>query len=139
MKKLFGIIILGLLLSGKAYAFCIFNCKTTFKDCYTQTSYTSKKDTVFDEHTFEIDKDNKTIVRTMVWNDEERKAIEKIDKKTIPKVSQENIKIISIGEKYISAKNNNNGNEYVFNLNEKTIEFSVKLNSGNKQLKMICN
>ena len=139
MKKLFGIIILGLLLIGKAYEFCIFNCKTTFKDCYTQTSYTSKKDTVFDEHTFEIDKDNKTIVRTMVWKDEERKAIEKIDKKTIPKVSQENMKIISIGEKYISAKNNNNGNEYVFNLNEKTIEFSVKLNSGNKQLKMICN
>ena len=126
------------MLSGKAYAFCIFNCKTIFKDCYNQSSYTSKKDTVFDEHTFEIDKDNKNIVRTMVWNDEDRKAIEKIDKKEIPKVSQENLKIISIGDKYISAKYNNDGSKYVFNLSEKTIEKTVRLSSGDTQLKMIC-
>ena len=28
MKKLLGILVLGLLLSGNAYAFCLFNCKT---------------------------------------------------------------------------------------------------------------
>ena len=135
IKKLLSIIALGLLIGA-----CdnISNSKTTFKDCYTQSSHSSERDDVFDEHTFEIDKDNKTIVRTMVWNDEVRKAIEKVDKKTIPKVSQENMKITSIGDKYISAKNTTNGNEYVFNLNEKTIEFTVKLNSGDEQLKMIC-
>ena len=135
IKKLLSIIALGLLIGA-----CdnISNSKTTFKDCYTQSSYTSKKNTVFDDHTFEIDRDNKTIVRTMVWNDEDKKAVEYFDKKTIPKVSQENMKITSIGDKYISAKNTTNGNEYVFNLNEKTIEFTVKLNSGDEQLKMIC-
>ena len=135
MKKLLGIVVLGLLIGA-----CdnISNSKTTFKDCYTQSSYTSKKNTVFDEHTFEIDRDNKTIVRTMVWNDEVRKAIEKVDKKTIPKVSQENMTIISIGDKYITAINNYNGYEYVFNLNEKTIEYTAEFNSGDKQLKIIC-
>ena len=135
MKKLFSVIVLGLLIGA-----CdnISNSKTTFKDCYTQSSYTSKKNTVFDEHTFEIDRDNKTIVRTMVWNDEVRKAIEKVDKKTIPKVSQENMTIISIGDKYITAINNYNGYEYVFNLNEKTIEYTAEFNSGDKQLKIIC-
>ena len=135
MKKLLSIIVLGLLIGA-----CdnISNSKTTFKDCYTQSSYTSKKNTVFDEHTFEIDRDNKTIVRTMVWNDEVRKAIEKVDKKTIPKVNQENMTIISIGDKYITAINNYNGYEYVFNLNEKTIEYTAEFNSGDKQLKIIC-
>ena len=135
MKKLFSIIVLGLLIGA-----CdnISNSKTTFKDCYTQSSYTSKKNTVFDEHTFEIDRDNKTIVRTMVWNDKVRKAIEKVDKKTIPKVSQENMTIISIGDKYITAINNYNGYEYVFNLNEKTIEYTAEFNSGDKQYKIIC-
>ena len=135
MKKLFSVIVLGLLIGA-----CdnISNSKTTFKDCYTQSSHSSERDDVFDEHTFEIDKDNKTIVRTMVWNDEVRKAIEKVDKKTIPKVNQENMTIISIGDKYITAINNYNGYEYVFNLNEKTIEYTAEFNSGDKQLKIIC-
>ena len=30
-KKLLGIVVLGLLLSGNAYAFCIFNCETKEK------------------------------------------------------------------------------------------------------------
>jgi hypothetical protein len=135
MKKILSIIVLGLLIGA-----CdnISNSKTTFKDCYTQSSHSSERDDVFDEHTFEIDKDNKTIVRTMVWNDKVRKAIEKVDKKTIPKVSQENMTIISIGDKYITAINNYNGYEYVFNLNEKTIEYTAEFNSGDKQLKIIC-
>jgi hypothetical protein len=135
MKKLLSIIVLGLLIGA-----CdnISNSKTTFKDCYTQSSHSSERDDVFDEHTFEIDKDNKTIVRTMVWNDEVRKAIEKVDKKTIPKVNQENMTIISIGDKYITAINNYNGYEYVFNLNEKTIEYTAEFNSGDKQYKIIC-
>ena len=132
MKKLLAIIVLGLLIAS-----CdnIGSSKTTFKDCYFKGE---KDDNLFDEHTFEIDKDNKTIVRTMVWNDEVRKAIEKVDKKTIPKVSQENMTIISIGDKYITAINNYNGYEYVFNLNEKTIEYTAEFNSGDKQLKIIC-
>ena len=31
MKKLLGIVVLGLLLSNNAYAFCIFNCETKEK------------------------------------------------------------------------------------------------------------
>ena len=135
MKKILGIVVLGLVLGG-----CdnIGSSKTTFKDCFNISSYTKEDDNPFDEHTFEIDRDNKNIVRTMVWNDEIKKAIEKVDKKEIPKISQENLKIVSLGDKYITAKYNNDGSEYVFNLSEKTIEKTLKRNSGDIQLKITC-
>jgi len=141
MKKLLGIIVLGLLLSSNVYAglLDIFkgSNKIIFKDCHTISRYTQEREIVFDEHTFELDKEKKTIVRTFIWNDELKKSLEKTDKKKIPKINQENIRIVSVGDKYISAKNNE-GDEYVFNLSKKTIQANIKLGSTDAQVKIIC-
>ena len=142
MKKLFSmILVLGLLLSGNAYAGLLDIFKSSnmiiFEKCHSN-EFTSIKDAdLFDEYSFEIDKDKEAVIRTTIWND---KSMKEFAKDNPRKISQDTYKLKSIGNRFISTDFPNiySAIEFVFDLENKTIQTSVRTRSDIHQYTMQC-
>ena len=135
IKKLLGIIVLALLVVA-----CdnIGSSKTTFKDCYTYPFKSMKAEGLFEENNFEINTENKTVVRTFTWTNREIKNLEKVDNYKIKRINQETLEIKSISQKYISSMGTDRDYEWIFNLKDKTIQVSAQTSSGTAQGKWFC-
>jgi len=110
MKKLLGILVLGLLLSGNAYAKIItFNCG----DLHA----------AWEKKEFEINTSSKVIKETSIWSDDWMKNA---TPKITSKISVLEYKLIYIDGKYAKGhrffvyKGENRKTELEFNLNNKT-------------------
>ena len=135
MKKLLGILVLSLLIVA-----CdnMGSSKTTFKDCYTHPFKSMKAEGLFEENNFEINTENKTVVRTFTWTDREIKNLEKVDNYKIKKINQKTLEIKSISQKYISSMETDRDSEWIFNLKNKIIQVSIQTPSGTAQSKWFC-
>jgi hypothetical protein len=126
MKKLLGIMVLGLLLSG-----CdnfMDSSKITFEKCRIDNDPM----TTFDDYSFEIDKEKNTVVRIIIWSDEYIKNWNKNknNKTKMVKIHQDTYKIKSTSKNYISTIKDDDGYlgmAYVFDLNNKSIQYKTDL------------
>ena len=124
MKKLLGIVVLGLLLNG-----CdnfMDSSKITFEKCRIDNDPM----TTFDDYSFEIDKEKNTVVRTIIWSDEYIKNWNrnKSFKTKMVKIHQDTYKIKSESKNYISTFKDDDGYiemAYVFDLNNKSIQYKT--------------
>ena len=123
MKKLLGIIVLGLLLSG-----CdnfMDSSKITFEKCRIDNDPM----TTFDDYSFEIDKEKNTVVRIIIWSDEYIRNWNKNknNKTKMVKIHQDTYKIKSVSKNYISTFKDNGFLEiaYDFDLNNKSIQYKT--------------
>ena len=113
MKKLLGIIVLGLLLGGNAYAKLI-----TLKKCYT-TKFKSSDDRVIkiyksfaeeqkivnsmDDQLYTLDTESKTITYTIVWSENAIENHAKYYNGILPKIHKTIYKIIDLGGNFATA------------------------------------
>ena len=126
MKKILGIIVLGLLLSGCDNL--MDSSKITFEKCRIDNNPM----TGFDDYSFEIDKEKNTVVRIIIWSDESIKNWNnnKNNKSKMVKIKQETYKIKSTSKNYISTIKDDDGYlgmAYVFDLNNKSIQYKTDL------------
>jgi len=126
MKKLLGIVVLGLLLSGCDNL--MDSSKITFEKCRIDNNPM----TSFDDYSFEIDKEKNTVVRIIIWSDEHIKNWNnnKNNKSKMVKIKQETYKIKSTSKNYISTIKDDDGYlgmAYVFDLNNKIIQYKTDL------------
>tara|TARA_B100000787_G_scaffold157817_1_gene134828 strand:+ start:526 stop:963 length:438 start_codon:yes stop_codon:yes gene_type:complete len=128
MRKFLEIILLGLLLTGctNLKKPILFGEPILFEECH----FSYDMMTLFDDHSFTIDKSKNTVVRTIIWND---KYIEKHNKKNqtkILKLNQQTFKIKSIKANHIlTTPTTSLGVEYDFNLLNKTIQQKMYIGS----------
>jgi len=118
MKKLLGIVVLGLLLGGNAYAEEKF---ITFKKCYPSSLGDDGRENL----TFDINIAKKTVTRTTIWDDD---MVEKYKDQGLRKIEQTEHKIKAVGKRFISTDWPNEllGIEFVFDLKKNTIQVSVR-------------
>jgi hypothetical protein len=126
MKKILGIIVLSLLLSG-----CD-NFMDTSKITFEKCRIDNDSMTGFDDYSFEIDKEKNTVVRIIIWSDESIKNWNKNknNKTKMVKIKQETFEIKSTSKNYISTLKDDDGYlgmAYVFDLNNKSIQYKTDL------------
>jgi hypothetical protein len=135
MKKLLGIVIISFLCSNISFAHNFI----TFKKCYSRDDgqKSIEDDARFEEHTYDINKKEKTIVRTFVWTDQ---MLEKYKDNNIRKIEQSEYKIKAIGENYISTHFPDEilSMEFVFDLKKYTIQTSVRAQHGIARYTLFC-
>ena len=111
----------------------------TFKNCYStdEGQKSIEDDERFDEHTYDIDKTKKTVVRTIVWTDQ---MVEKYKSTNISKIEQSEHKIKAIGKRYISTDFPNKmlGMEFVFDLKNYTVQTRLRVTDKIDQYTMVC-
>ena len=108
MKKFLGIIVLGLLLSGNAYAGWFDKDKIKVTKCYDRSQYSSFKSQQNDpinsnmtKWEWELNLKNKKAIRTVILNGE---------------LSLDQFVISIITDNYIIVKNNGYGGDFQFDL-----------------------
>ena len=123
MKKVLGIVVLGLLFSGCDNL--MDSSKITFEKCRIDNDPM----TTFDDYSFEIDKEKNTVVRIIIWSDEYIKNWNKNknNKTKMVKIHQDTYKIKSVSKNYISTFKDNGFLEiaYDFDLNNKSIQYKT--------------
>ena len=127
MKKLLGIVVMSLLLSGNAYADLIM-----FDKCYpvpnfkSYKTYKNSSESAFDEWSMEINLKKDKITRTTIWKDEEVESFKKMGQ-NIKKINIRTLPILSSTSKYVVSEDGN----FEYTLSIKTGQIQIYLNQVN--------
>ena len=121
MKKLLGIVVMSLLLSGNAYADLIM-----FDKCYpvpnfkSYKTYKNSSESAFDEWSMEINLKKDKITRTTIWKDEEVESGKKMGL-NIKKIDIETLPILSSTSKYVVSEDG----DFEYTLSIKTGQIQI--------------